>query len=96
MGLLFSELAAKLNSVKTKAINQEKNKKKLQSNPQLSNLNIISNKINRLGSKKASLEDIIDTNNINIFCVQEVNIKNPPRFKDYVLQFNRFSKLRMH
>ena len=55
----------------------------------------MSNNIRGLASKKASLEDILETNDVDICCVQEVNNKNPPRFKDYV-QFNRFSKLRMH
>ena len=63
--------------------------------PQFCNLNIMSNNIRGLASKKASLEDILETNNVDICCVQEVNNKNPPKFKDYV-QFNRFSKLRMH
>ena len=72
-----------------------KKKKELQPRPQFSNLNIMSNNIRGLGSRKASLEDILETNDIDICCVQEVNNKNPPKFKNYV-QFNRFSKLRMH
>ena len=52
----------------------------------------MSNNIRGLVSKKASLEDILETNNVDICCVQEVNNKNPPGFKDYV----QFSKLRMH
>ena len=72
-----------------------KSKKNFLPKPQFSNFNIMSNNIRGLVSKKASLEDILETNNVDICCVQEVNNKNPPRFKDYV-QFNRFSKLRMH
>ena len=72
-----------------------KKKKELQPRPQFSNLNIMSNNIRGIGGRKASLEDILETNDIDICCVQEVNNKNPPKFKNYV-QFNRFSKLRMH
>ena len=66
-----------------------KNKRELQPKPQFSNLNIVSHNIRGLGSRKASLEDILETNDIDICCVQEVNNKNPPKFKNYV-QFNRF------
>ena len=72
-----------------------KTKKQLKPKPHFGNMNIMSNNIRGLGGKKASLEDILETNNVDICCVQEVNNKNPPRFKNYV-QFNRFSKLRMH
>ena len=72
-----------------------KRKKKLQSKTPPSDLNIISHNIRGLASRKVSLEDILETNNVDICCVQEVNNKNPPKSKNYV-QFNRFSKLRMH
>ena len=59
-----------------------KRKKKLQSKTPPSNLNIISHNIRGLGGRKVSLEDILETNNVDICCVQEVNNKNPPKFKD--------------
>ena len=72
-----------------------KRKKNPQSKTPPSALNIISHNIRGLASRKVSLEDILETNSVDICCVQEVNNKNPPKFKNYV-QFNRFSKLRMH
>ena len=36
---------------------------------------MMSNNIRGLESRKASLEDILETNNVDIFCVQEVNKK---------------------
>ena len=72
-----------------------KRKKTPQSKTPHSDLNILSHNIRGLASRKVSLEDILETNNVDICCVQEVNNKNPPKFKNYV-QFNRFSKLRMH
>ena len=79
-------------------IHRSQAKKKLKSlkrKKDFSTLNIMSSNIRGLGNKKSSLEDILTTEGIDICTVQEVNSKNPPRFKDYV-QFNRFSKQRMH
>ena len=61
-----------------------KRKKNLHSKTPPSDLNIISHNIRGLASRKVSLEDILETNNIDICCVQEVNNKNPPKFKNYV------------
>ena len=60
-----------------------------------SNLRIMSSNIRGLGSKKSSLEDILESQAVDICCIQEVNNKNPPKFKNFV-QFNKFDKRRMH
>ena len=47
-----------------------KSKKKCKPKSQFVNFNILSNNIRGLASKKASLEDILETNDVDICCVQ--------------------------
>ena len=43
-----------------------------------SDLKIMSSNIRGLGNKKSSLEDILESQAVDICCIQEVNNKNPP------------------
>ena len=60
-----------------------------------SSINIYNDNIRGLNSKKQSLEQILDEQDIHIACIEEVNTKKPPKFKNYC-QFNKLSKVRMH
>ena len=90
----------KTSSMKKGLVHRNNHKKSFKKNlhkPNFNNLRIMSNNIRGLGSKKSSLEDILESQTIDICCIQEVNNRNPPKIKNYV-QFNKFdkSKRRMH
>ena len=88
----------KSSNMKNGLVHRDSHKKSFKKSlfkPNFNSLRIVSNNIRGLGNKKSSLEDILESQAVDICVIQEVNNKNPPKFKNFV-QFNKYDKRRMH